>query len=223
MSSRPPIEARGPGRPAGDHKGESRAALLAAARELMTEKGLTRVTARQVAARAGVNPGLVGYYFGNKDGLLRAVVAEIALEGRERASSWSSHPGDARERLRGLIASMVHSFADDPYAARLFTEQIFFAEDSVVDDFVDEIGRSHIAVLQGVIEDGVASGEFRPNDAELLIPAISGAVAFFFLASPVFLRVFEHDELSPELVERFTDAAASLVLNGITRREGDTE
>jgi len=167
-----------------------------------------------------VNPGLVRYYFGNKDGLLRAVVTAIAQEGHERTREWSSRAGDARERLRGLIASMIRSFAADPYAARLFTEQIVFADDAVVDDFVDEFGRSHIELLRDVLEDGAKSGEFRALDAELTIPAITGAAIFFFLASPVFLRVFERDGLSPELVESFADAAASLVLDGIGSHEG---
>jgi TetR/AcrR family transcriptional regulator len=216
-----PIEPRGPGRPAGDRKGHARAALLAAARALMTEKGLTRVTAREVADRADLNPGLVRYYFGSKNGLLRAVVSEIAREGQERTREWSDRAGDASERLRGLIASMIRSFAADPYAARLYTEQVFFADDAVVDHFVDEFGRAHIGLLREILDDGVASGDFRALDAALTIPAITGAVMFFFLASPVFRRVFEQDALAPELIERFAESTAALVLNGIGSRTGE--
>jgi AcrR family transcriptional regulator len=223
MDSPAPLQPRGPGRPTGGQKGAARASLLQAARALMTEKGLTRVTAREVAERAGVNPGLVRYYFGNKDGLLRAVVAEIAEEGQARTLDWASREGDGRERLRGLMTSMIHSFAADPYAARLCTEQIFFAEDEVIDHFVEEFGRSHIELLHRVLADGVASGDFRDIDPELVIPAITGSVMFFFLASPVFLRVFGRDALAPEQVERFAEAAASIVLNGISKPEGGGE
>jgi AcrR family transcriptional regulator len=69
---------RRPGRPVGIPPGESQHALLRAARDLMAEKGLPRITLREVAERAGVQPALVSYYFGGKSFLLRAVVADVA-------------------------------------------------------------------------------------------------------------------------------------------------
>ena len=80
---------------------------------------------------------------------------------------------------------------------------------------------AHLALLRGILEDGVASGDFREIDPELVIPAIAGSVMFFFLASPVFLRVFGRDALEPDEVERFAEAAASIVLNGISNPEGE--
>jgi AcrR family transcriptional regulator len=48
----------------------ARAALLEAAGRLLVEEGYGAVTSRRVAARAGVNPALVNYYFGSMDDLL---------------------------------------------------------------------------------------------------------------------------------------------------------
>ena len=75
---------RRPGRPVGSQTGEGREALLQAARELLAERGMPRVTLREVAERAGVQPALVNYYFGGKAGLLRAVVDEVASGVRAR-------------------------------------------------------------------------------------------------------------------------------------------
>lgn len=54
----------------------SRAELLAAASVLFAERGYSRTTLRQVAARAGLDAALVVRYFGSKDGLYQAVLAE---------------------------------------------------------------------------------------------------------------------------------------------------
>ncbi len=208
---------RGPGRPVGGLRGQARDALLRAARALMAEKGLPRVTARQVAERADLNPALVGYYFGSKDGLLRAVVAQVAEEGLARRMEGVRAAGDASSRMRVLITNLIQFYAADPYAARLLTEQVLFAEDEVVDQFVDAFGRSHIEAFGSVLAEGQRSGEFRDLDSELAIPAISGVSLCFFLAAPIFQRVFQRETLAPEFVNRFVDEAVKLVLEGIQR------
>ena len=54
----------------------TRAALLDAAVTLFTDRGYDRTTVRDIAARAGVNQALLFRYFGSKDELFAAVLAE---------------------------------------------------------------------------------------------------------------------------------------------------
>jgi len=66
----------------------SRAALLDAAQALMAEHGYAAVTSRKVAARAGLKPQLVHYYFRTMDDLFLALLrrgAERNLERQARA------------------------------------------------------------------------------------------------------------------------------------------
>jgi AcrR family transcriptional regulator len=51
----------------------TRAALLDAAEQIMMEEGYAAVSSRRVASRAGVNQGLVYYYFGTMDDLFIAL------------------------------------------------------------------------------------------------------------------------------------------------------
>jgi len=55
---------------------ETRRRIVAAAEELFRAKGLDGVNMRELAEMAGVNKGLLHYYFKTKDQLLDAVVAE---------------------------------------------------------------------------------------------------------------------------------------------------
>lgn len=48
---------------------QSRAAILAAARDCFAEHGYTGTTIRRIATEAEVDPALVMHFFGNKDGL----------------------------------------------------------------------------------------------------------------------------------------------------------
>jgi AcrR family transcriptional regulator len=59
----------------------SRTALLDATEALMLEEGYAAVTTRRLAQRAGVNNGLVYYYFGTMDGLF----IELFRRGADRS------------------------------------------------------------------------------------------------------------------------------------------
>ena len=74
----------------GAEDSSTRAALLDAARALMVEEGYAAVTSRRVAARAGLKPQLVHYYFRTMDDLFIALVrrgSELGLERQARALS----------------------------------------------------------------------------------------------------------------------------------------
>ncbi|WP_284742474.1 TetR/AcrR family transcriptional regulator [Amycolatopsis sp. RTGN1] len=60
---------------------KNRALLLDAAERLMLEEGYAAVTSRQVAAKAGLKPQLVHYYFRTMDDVFLAVFRRRAEEG----------------------------------------------------------------------------------------------------------------------------------------------
>ncbi len=65
----------------------SRRALLEAGRSVFDELGYDRATTRAIGERAGVDAALIARYFGNKEGLFLAVIAEGPAGER-------SHPPD---------------------------------------------------------------------------------------------------------------------------------
>lgn len=107
----------GPGRPssiAGAPRGEAqvRASLIAAATELFAERGPSAVTVRQIAEAARVNHGLVHHYFGSKDGLIRAVLDQLAEAAKVEIGA-HGHPasiyarGGATERHGRIVAFLL--------------------------------------------------------------------------------------------------------------------
>lgn len=88
----------------------ARERLIAAASRVLAERGYEAATVKEIARAAGVNQGLVHYYFGNKDALLLAVVREASARyGREMRGLRAGTPGDrlsaeALGRVRERIA-----------------------------------------------------------------------------------------------------------------------
>jgi AcrR family transcriptional regulator len=65
----------------------TRAALIAAARELFTDKGYSGVATEEIVQRAGVTRGALYHHFRDKRALFRAVVEELEQESVERVAS----------------------------------------------------------------------------------------------------------------------------------------
>jgi AcrR family transcriptional regulator len=185
---------------------------------LLAERGMPRVTVREVAERAGVQPALVNYYFGGKAGLLRAVVDQVASGVRARVHAAAARGGSAQDRLRALITAVIEALAADSYAPRLLVEQVLFADDEIIDEFVDVFARANLAAVRSVLEAGRASGTLRPVDPLFFMPSAVGAAVFFFLAEPIVRRLFGFDEITPELARRFAQSTADLLLHGVAAK-----
>ena len=68
----------------GTETSKTRGVLLDAAEKLMLEEGYAAVTSRRLAARAGLKPQLVHYYFRTMDDLFLALFRRRAEQGLER-------------------------------------------------------------------------------------------------------------------------------------------
>lgn len=90
--------------------GESRAAAVAAARDLLRDKGVAAVTLKAVGARIGRTHANLLHHFGSVAGLHRALAEEIA---RGVAGSITGSIGRMRRgevRLRDVIEEMFDAF-----------------------------------------------------------------------------------------------------------------
>jgi AcrR family transcriptional regulator len=186
----------------------------------MAEKGYPRVTLREVAERAGVQPALVNYYFGGKDGLLRSVIASVAGKMRFRIQHTVSGEGTPEERIGELVHGIVQAMTAAPYAPRLMAEQVLFADAGVIEEFVENFARPNLAAIRSLLDDGRETGSLREVDPRFLVPAMVGACLFFFLGAPIIRRLYGIEEIGAELAREFAEQTAELILHGITASGG---
>lgn len=94
-------------------KDEVIAAVLQAAGELFAEKGPAATSIREVAARAGVNHGLLHRHFGSKRQLLAATLqnlADTAAELREAGTSIAESEAAYEHQARVMVRSTLDGF-----------------------------------------------------------------------------------------------------------------
>ncbi len=117
-------------RPAGE---DTKAALVAAAREVFAELGYNGATVRAIAARAGVDPAMVNHWFGGKSALFAAII-EVPFDPAELAERFIG--GDKHtlgERIirtfltiwdthEGRFAALFHSVSNHDAAGQMLQE-----------------------------------------------------------------------------------------------------
>jgi AcrR family transcriptional regulator len=91
------VTTRSRGRPAGGTTGDTRAAILAAARSQFAARGFGGASLRSIAREAAVDPSLINHYFGDKSQLL---VATMQL------------PVNPIEKIAGVVADGPDGMAE---------------------------------------------------------------------------------------------------------------
>ncbi|MFI7533677.1 TetR/AcrR family transcriptional regulator [Streptosporangium sp. NPDC049376] len=131
---------------------ESRRLLVTAASELFAEKGYRQTSFIDIADRAGISRGSIPWHFGNKLGLLEAVIddrldAMLTAFGPAPASGPASE-GSAAGEVRGGPLEQVMAFIRMP-VARLFITLL--AEAVEADSPIrDHYARLHVALREAV-------------------------------------------------------------------------
>ncbi len=86
--------------------------LLAAAQRLLARDGFGALTLSAIAREAGESKASIGYHFGNKDGLITALVDSLTHDANRELIQDSSELPRAGERLHALIDGETRIAAD---------------------------------------------------------------------------------------------------------------
>src|SRR3954469_21264781 len=81
--------------------------LLVAASELMIARNSIDVSLSDIAQQSGVNSALVKYHFGNKDGLLLALLGRDAPSELSQLDYLMAQPIEPAEKLKLHIAGII--------------------------------------------------------------------------------------------------------------------
>ncbi|MGW4225523.1 TetR/AcrR family transcriptional regulator [Streptomyces bauhiniae] len=139
--------------------------LLVAAVEAFAERGYHATTTRDIAGRAGMSPAALYIHYKTKEELLH----RISRIGHDKAldilRTAARGEGTAAERLADGVSSFVRWHAGRRTTARVVQYEL----DALGPDARAEIvalRRQVDAEVRGIIEDGVAAGEFDVPDVQ---------------------------------------------------------
>ena len=176
----------------------TRARLLAAARQAFADLGYGRARVEDIVARAGVGHGTFYAYFGNKRAALAALVSENAATLVDLAGQpW--RPGDVRASLVEVLGGLSDLYDRDADLIALWTEASI--QDPELGRLVDEVRRQFVARIARNIERAAGLGVTRPVDP------LTAATALAAMAEQtMYLRAVRKEPLDRDLtVETLAD------------------
>ncbi|BBK34423.1 TetR family transcriptional regulator [Stella humosa] len=193
--------------------------ILAVARAEFVEKGLSGARVDEIAARTAASKRMIYYYFGDKEGLYRAVLEEMYARIRTFERSLDLDALPPREAIERLAGFTFDYHADNPDFVRLvMVENIHHARHLESSPRIAALNLSAIDMIRAVYERGLADGVFRcgldPIDIHLTISALS----FYNVSNRASIRqVFGHDMADPAARERRRRSAVDTVLRMLCR------
>ncbi len=142
--------------------GSTKEKLLASARELFWTRGYSNVSVRDITGSAGVDAALVSRYFGGKQGLFEATLAEIP--------PWDALTAEPGELLKKAAESFAHPFDPETDVTNVFTMLLTNVIDPEMGGMIRELVQTKLAdPLTGKID-----GPEARERAALLLAVLFG-------------------------------------------------
>ncbi len=204
------------GRPAAADQ-NSRDLLLDAASQLMNERNTIDISLSELATHSDLNSALVKYYFGNKEGLMLALLQRDAATAIHELESLLELPLPPDVKLQLHIAGVINTFHRSPYLNRLLHAMLddrnsdTDSAKQIADFFVKPFAR----LQRKLLNQGVQAGQFRKVDPMFFYVSVLGACDLLFNARFTLRSVFRVPNITDKLRERYIEHVAELVLHGL--------
>src|SRR5271169_6142311 len=182
---------------------QSRAAILQAAIREFAQEGVAGARTDAIARAAGVNKALLYYYFKDKETLYGAVLDQVFGGLKETIQRALSRDLPPREKLLAYVGAHFDYIASHPLYPMITQSEMMRAARGKA-PHLKRIAKQYFAPvfnqIASVIEQGQATGDFRPVDPMNFVSSMIAVIVFHFINAPVRRMVEGIDPLAPEVV-----------------------
>lgn len=182
---------------------ESRAAILKAAAQEFSEKGIAGGRTDAIAQQARVNKALLYYYFKDKETLYGAVLDDAFSGLKQTVFSVLDSDLPPKEKIMAYVGAYFDFVASSPTYPRLMQREMMRAREGST-PHLERITKNYFQPifesLKELLKKGIAAGEFRPVDPVHFIPSMISIIVFYFSGSPVMRKLFGFNPFTPERI-----------------------
>ena len=200
---------------AGEVPAGARELLLQTASDIMREGDIVDISLSELSLRSGLNSALVKYYFGNKAGLMKALLDRDMAGIVHAVDALMAKDMPPEVRLRRHIGAVVDTYFKTPYLNRLLMRLVRESDDDeahrIADSYLTPLSRAY----DKLIKDGVRRGVFRNVDPQMFYFTTTGAADRFFASRLVLKHCYDTDTLTEELRDRYREHCIDFIMAGI--------
>ncbi|MEL0251890.1 MAG: TetR family transcriptional regulator [Novosphingobium sp.] len=194
----------------------AREQLLQTASMIMREGDVVDISLSELSLRSGLNSALVKYYFGNKAGMLKALLdrdMENIVKSVDALLAKDDMSPEAK--LRKHISKCIDTYYAYPYLNRLLMRLVRDSDEAEAKRIADKYLLPLHRAYNRFIGDGVKAGVFRPINPQLFYFTVTGAADRFFSARLVLKHCFDQDTLTEDLRDSYREHTVDFIMAGI--------
>jgi AcrR family transcriptional regulator len=171
------------GRPRKDARRQVVERLLQAAELLLQELNHVDLTERKIAAAAETSEAMIHYYFGDKDGLLFAVIVRYYDDVSDRLKALDMIDPAAKTITRDIFNIMMNAYYHKPWIARIMVAEFARGRSAIKAAYMKKFGPQGFGLIRlqqafdRLIECGVYDRRVNATNAALgMFSMITGPI-----------------------------------------------
>ena len=162
--------------------------ILAAAREIIEQRGLEAATMEEIAAAAGVAKGTVYLYFLSKDELIQALITQVGEQMLRDIEAILKTAAAPPEKLQHLVSVLLAYLSKERTLFPAYARDLLRGGRGTKKGFwrhLQGMEEQFVSLVTGLFAEGIASGQFIAANPRLLTFIVRGlvrAVGFYQMA-----------------------------------------
>lgn len=180
--------------------------ILEAAKSDFAKNGLGGARVDVIAAKANANKRMIYHYFGSKDNLFQAVIENAYHDIRTAEQKLHLDDLEPKGALERLVRFTWQYYLKNPeFITLVNSENLHRAKHVKRSELIKAETRKFVAMVSGILERGVSSGDFRAGIDPVQLNITIAAIGYYYLTnrftgSIIFERdLMEKDALNERL------------------------
>ena len=192
----------------------TKARILQAAKAEFARVGLAGARVDEIAELAQANKRMIYHYFGNKEGLFRAVLEDAYLGIRTAEQELNLTELPARDALEKLVEFTWTYYLENPEFIRLVNSaNLHQGRHLEGSEPLRTASRQYIDLIRRILERGVSEGVFRPGVDPGQLNITIAAIGYYYLTNHFTGQIlFERAYMTPEALQERLDFNIDTVL-----------
>ncbi|MEO8670238.1 MAG: TetR/AcrR family transcriptional regulator [Tahibacter sp.] len=210
--SKSPAPPRRRGRPSGSAKPvDGRERLLDTAVRLFSANGIAATPLSAIAKGAHVTPALLHYYFGDRDRLVDALVAEriepLVLQVGAQLAAGDAQPS---RMIEAFVCEVIAMLAANEWLAQLWLREVLSEGGLLRERVLSRVAPIVSTRVHDAAVKAQRKGQLnRDLDPRLLMVSLIGLAVFPFASAPIWRRLYSANDVTPEILTRHVLALLS--------------
>ncbi|WP_246693389.1 MULTISPECIES: TetR/AcrR family transcriptional regulator [unclassified Mesorhizobium] len=180
--------------------------ILEAAKSDFAKNGLGGARVDVIAAKANANKRMIYHYFGSKDNLFQTVIENAYHDIRTAEQKLNLDDLEPKDALERLVRFTWQYYLKNPeFITLVNSENLHRAKHVKRSEMIKAETRKFVAMVSGILERGVSSGDFRAGIDPVQLNITIAAIGYYYLTnrftgSIIFERdLMEKDALNQRL------------------------